>query len=206
MDRRSTYDLDRTLALSDGIIAFSMTLMAILVYMPNPNEVPDSQFLNALIAKTLPQAVIFCYTFIVVALYWAVHNKLLKQIVVCDGKVAMINIIFLLCIVLLAITSAMFGDYNQNKWALTIFALNMSAAGFILVWLWHYSISKRYHQRRMSDKERDYALIVKMVTPSIFLASVPIAFYNVELAELFWLLIPIVQLYLNRIDPSQGRQ
>ncbi|VVB57674.1 Uncharacterised protein [uncultured archaeon] len=205
MDRRSPYDLDRTLALSDGIIAFSMTLMAILVALPNPASVPSEQFLDNLLSTTVPQAVVFGYAFLIVSMYWALHNKLLRGLAVCDGGVTRINILFLLSVVLLAITSAMFGDYPSNQWAVTVFALNMAAAGLILVWLWRYVISKHYHRQRLSPKAREYALVVKLVTPAIFLLSIPVAFYSVSLAELCWLSIPLVQLWLNRYDPSQSK-
>jgi len=199
----STYDRDRLIALSDGIIAFSMTLMAVLVTLPDPTKVASADFAGELWSITFPQGIVFCYTFVIVAMYWAMHNKLMKEVIACNGKLAWINIFFLLGVVLLAITSAMFGDYGDNQLALTIFACNIAAVGVILVWMWLYALHKKFlRNSNLTKAERDYSLTVKLVTPIIFLLSIPVSLYSVTIAELSWLLILPIQLYLNKLDPS----
>ncbi len=104
-DRRS---VDRLINFSDAVVAVAVTLLALpLVDIAGPEK---GETVWALIAENSGPIYAFLFTFYVVVIMWAAHNRILNSIARYDAFIFWINATWLVSIVLLPWISAMYGE------------------------------------------------------------------------------------------------
>jgi uncharacterized membrane protein len=92
--------LDRILALSDGIFAFSLTLLALSLVVPEITSGQSSVELPQKLVALIPNFVIFFWSFFVVSFYWMGHHRVFRFIQRYDGVLIWCNLVLLMFITL----------------------------------------------------------------------------------------------------------
>jgi uncharacterized membrane protein len=109
-DRRARYlstgrAVDRLINFSDAVVAVAITLMVLpLASVEGPAA---GESILTVIAAHWPQLVTFLFTFYVVAVMWAAHNRILNVIRGYDSTIFWLNASWLAAIVLLPWMTAM---------------------------------------------------------------------------------------------------
>jgi uncharacterized membrane protein len=193
-------DLGRVVALSDGIFAFALTLLALDLRLPLNNGLRLEKGLTDL----LPNLLIFLISFLVIGNQWDVHQRTFLHIDHADAKFALLNLLSLLFVILLPATAAILGRYLSQPLAIICFGVNSALLGLSswLAWL-HASGSGK-----LLDKQVDPNLVrmisrLWLLTPIVFFLTVPLAFLNIYIVYGLWLILPIVSyisigLYIRR--------
>lgn len=99
--------VDRLISFSDGVVAVAITLMALPLVDIRPRP---GQSAFAALADNAGSVGIFLFTFVVVAVMWRVHNRVLNDIRGYDGTVFWLNTAWLAAIVMLPWFSSMYGE------------------------------------------------------------------------------------------------
>lgn len=183
--------LDRIINFSDGIIAVAMTLMVVNIHLPDSVSLPQ---LRQGLVDLVPVFQDYIVSFVVVSIYWVEHHRTFKSIRRCDSGLMWLNLLFLLLVVLVPFTTNLidrFGD--RDPMVIVIYAGSLALTGLTLVAIWLYAT----HNCRLVDVEPKPAqireeLVSRLVSPVVFLLSIPVAFISPSLATFVWLaLLPL---------------
>jgi TMEM175 potassium channel family protein len=175
------FGLDRLNALSDGIFAIAITLLALAIDIPSD----ESGHLWAALRDAAPQIVGYVISFGTVAVLWLNHHRLFDDIEAIDVRLIQLNLTYLGLVAFLPFPSRLLGDYGGETAAVVVFAVTV-AATVAVAWL------MQAHARRAGLFKPDAVELVSrhaMIVPAVFLASVPIAFVSPKVAMYSWLLL-----------------
>ncbi len=200
--------LSRLETLGDAIFAFSLTLLAFDLKIPEIGQGNLGQSLYAL----LPKVVIFVFTFLVVAQQWDVHQRTIRYITNADGTFIWLNLLSLMFIVLLPTSADILGKYPLDPLALAIFGGNLAMFSLISWYEWRYASGNGHLIVENMEPE-----VVRMIgnlwlsTPIIIGISIPISFLSVYPVYAIWLLMPILSYTfsirtVHRLRAKTGKQ
>jgi uncharacterized membrane protein len=187
--KEASADLGRVIALSDGIFAFALTLLALDLRLPVNNALTLEKGLTDL----LPNLLIFLISFLVIGNQWDVHQRTFLHIAQADPKFALLNLLSLLFVILLPATAAILGRYLTHPLAIICFGVNCALLG-LSSWLAWLHASGSGH---LLDKQVDPNLVrmisrLWLLTPIVFFITIPLAFLNVYIVYGLWLILPVV--------------
>jgi uncharacterized membrane protein len=201
---QQAYGLGRILALSDGVFAFSLTLLVVSL------TVPTATSNSALASQLLDQApTYFSYiiSFVAVASIWYGHHESFKYIRRYDGRLIALNFGSLLLIAFLPFPTAVLGRNQQEPLAAILYALTLALSNlfFAATW-WHASHGRRLVRSDLSPaivRLRFYRTLGGTV---VFLLSIPIALWRPIAAEIVWsVFLVAIFVLLRGAPPLQHR-
>lgn len=199
--RRSTrLDTGRLNGFSDGVFAFAATLLVLQLVIPNPDTVPLNQLGKYLSTSHFAaQATTFVISFLVVAAYRTAHHQLFMGIAFVDSPLILLNTGFLLGIAFLPFTTGLFASFT-GQLAFNLYAVNLALSGLFLVAMDLYS--NTHTEVLLGPPRRTARVLVHLITPAIFLLSMLLAFVDVKLAALSWILTAVAEGIAYRLWPA----
>ncbi len=133
--------LERVLFFSDAIVAIAITLLALELRLP----VPDDQPLHyADLLKPWHLYLAFLLSFINISSFWNVHHRLFIYIQKMDDRLKLINTSWLFCIVTLPFASSVLSDHLSDRAAVTLYTLNVLLISLCQRLLWAYAVRHDY--------------------------------------------------------------
>lgn len=198
--RAPRLDTGRLNGFSDGVFAFAATLLVLQLVIPDPNKVTLNG-LGGYLSSThfAAQAGTFVISFLVVAAYRTGHHRLFIRIASVDDPLILLNTAFLLGIAFLPFTTGLFSTFTGQT-AFNLYATNLGLAGLLLVVMDLYS--NAHPELLLGRPRRQAQILVHLATPAIFLLSMLLAFVNVTLAALSWILTAVVEGAIHRLLPK----
>ncbi|MET7913699.1 TMEM175 family protein [Streptomyces avermitilis] len=180
----------RLLALSDGVFAIAMTLLALDITLPAGLD--PAGFEHAL-GDVMPNLWAYALSFLVIAAFWRGHHQIFLHAREVDGTVIRLGLLSLGPIALMPFPTTLLAEYGDLPQAVAVYSGAVAAMGAaqlaLTVVLW-----KRPWLGRaaMSDSvaRNDVADLVSTVL--VFAVAVPLAFVSPTGAKLWWVvLIPV---------------
>ena len=202
---QQAYGLGRILALSDGVFAFSLTLLVVSL------SVPTAASNSALASQLLDQAPnYFSYiiSFAAVASIWYGHHETFKYIRRYDGRLIALNFGSLLLIAFLPFPTAVLGRNQQESLAAVIYALTLAVSNlfFAATW-WHASHRRRLVRSDLSPQVVRLRFYRTLGGTFVFLSSIPIALWRPIAAEIVWsAFLVAIFVVLRGAPPLQHRK
>ena len=191
MDRT---DFGRIVAFTDGVMAVAITLLVLNL------EVPDVQGdqLDDALRELDGSFLAYVLTFALVGRFWLVHHNLFESLERFDGRMMVLNLIFLMLIALMPFGMDLVDTYPNTSIAIATFAAILS-----LTSLTHWTMAA--HSRRSDfmhsepvHETRRLGKIASLDVPAIFLLSVPVAFVSPLAAQLMWVATIVLRGPLRR--------
>lgn len=146
--------IDRLLALTDGVVAIAITLLVLQLQVPvtsSAEQIKDSpSALWHALQIDGPELISYLVAFLIIAQFWLVHHRVLRNMRGHHEGLAWRNFGFLLALTLLPFTSDLLGRYGHNPVAITLFGLNLAALSVTTQWIFRYAI----HHHLMADAVR----------------------------------------------------
>ncbi len=181
--------LDRIINLSDAVFAFSMTLLAVDLVVPDTG---DAAVISQSIFGEIPRFIYFFMTFFITAAYWGSHHRIFRFIRRYDDNLMRLNIFLLVCIILMPFITKLINGHGSNQMFVIIAAIGYAAPGLFLSIIWHYS--SKGHKLVDEKIPGDYIRVttfMNYISPSVFLISIPFSFLKPSYALYCWfILIP----------------
>jgi uncharacterized membrane protein len=181
------FSIERLTLFSDAIFAFAITLLAIDIRAVQlPPDLIASQ-LNNQIYALLPKFVSFILSFYIVGSYWISYHRTIYLIKRYDRGLISLNLLFLMFIVLLPFPNDLIGKYPANEVAVIIYAILLAATGISMWLLWiHASKGYRLVDETLHPKFVRYLSLRLLISPIIFLITIPIAFVSPLFSMVTW--------------------
>ena len=91
-----------------------------------------------------------------------------------------------MCVALLLFPTAVLGDHDGTRGAIIFYAGAVGLTGAVLASLWQYVIHAGYLNDQANPRVVQYLTRLSLVAPVSFLASIPLSFVSLRLAEACW--------------------
>src|SRR3984957_20447786 len=126
--------LGRLLALSDGVFAIAMTLLALDLKPPAGlgDHVTSQQLMHAL-AQNTDSYWSFLLSFYVIAIYWGGHRRLMRSVVVFNPNLVRDTVFLLLIVAALPFPTSLLGKYGGTPFALALYGAFNALATLALI-------------------------------------------------------------------------
>ncbi len=110
------YELDRLLALSDGVFAFALTLLVVQLVIPDLHGSQRAD-LGRQLAKQFPTYLSYVLSFVIISTYWYQHHRIFRYVRRWDAWLTALNLGVLLFVAVMPFPTAILGRYG-NRWPL----------------------------------------------------------------------------------------
>lgn len=180
----------RLLALSDGVFAIAMTLLALDISLPDGL---DSDGFAQALRDVMPKVWAYALSLLVIAAFWRGHYQLFQHVRDVDGTVIRLVLLSLGLVALMPFPTTLLAEYGDLPQSVAIYSGAVAAMGTtqlaLTLVLW-----KRPWLGRAAMPDpivrNDVADLASTVL--VFAAAVPLAFVSPTGAKLWWaVLIPV---------------
>ncbi|MCU0641335.1 MAG: TMEM175 family protein [Candidatus Margulisbacteria bacterium] len=183
---------NRIEALSDGIFAFAMTLLVLDLQFPDA-AVASGTPLSALLFGQVPRFFNFLLSFVLLAVFWVIHNQQFHHIKRSDKTLLWINIGLLAAIVLIPFSASLEGDFEGQMLAELFFAGNIFLIGLFFLLNWAYAVKgKSFTEQPLEEDFINASLLASMTIPAIALLAMAGALVFPRHSANLFLLIPLI--------------
>jgi len=186
--RSDEFGFGRLAALTDGIFAVAITLVAVQLTIEKPADDSARAMFDAIGAEK-GAWIGFIVAFIVLARYWVANHSLFARLNAIDTTVIVLQMIYLFLIVLLPFSTRTVGDYGDNPGAVVVLAVILALLCVMETVLFGYASKAGLLDYSPDAIEYRWAMIASLMPVVTFLATIPLAWVDTSLAMVSW--IPI---------------
>lgn len=147
---KKKFQLERMILFSDAVFAIAITLLVLEIKVPHVSDNTDQSLLKILLSM-MPKFVGFFISFFVIGQYWIVHHKLFGFVENYNGGLLWLNLIFLLSIVLMPFSTALYSENVKSTFSFVTYCGNIFASGFIAFIIWRYIGSRKRNLSELSQ-------------------------------------------------------
>lgn len=167
---------DRAAGFFDAVYGFALTLLVTTVDMSEPSSW-DS--VGALLDTNGSQLVSFGISFVVIAVFWRQNHQMLAGFRAIDGVIIVANIVVMAFVVFIPFTTEAMGDPALQDLPLPIalYALNIALAVVASAVMFQIAAQRGLLEQELSWRARRALLLDALVTPAVFLASIPVTYW-----------------------------
>jgi uncharacterized membrane protein len=196
-------DVERLVFFSDAVIAIAITLLVIQLDVP-ANLRSDGELRDALAALE-PSLFSFFLSFVVIAIWWVSHHRLLRVVGRSHALLVVLNFVLLGAIAFLPFASRVLGNDGQLPTAVVLYAItNLVAASSLLAM--RLAAARLGLLRDGVDmtefRRRSY---YTLATAAVFAISIPIAMLSPSFATTVWDLVFVLVVMRDWRDRRRRR-
>jgi uncharacterized membrane protein len=191
--------LEHVVSFGDAIFAFAITFMTLAIDIPDlPPNLTESELLSRLY-ELYPQVESYIISFAVIAIFWISYHQVFNFIKESHISMVYLNLLFLLLITFLSITTSLVINYGSYQIPYVIFCVVVIMTSSLLALIWWYA-TKDY---RLVDKDIHPFLVRGIMVnllliPFVFAISILVSFFNLDIAQYLWLIIVPLSIAVRR--------
>jgi uncharacterized membrane protein len=190
---------EHVVSFGDAIFAFAITLMTLSIDIPDlPPNLTESQLLSRLY-DMYPQVESYIISFAVIAMFWISYHQVFNFIRESHISMVYLNLLFLLLITFLSITTSLVINYGLYQIPYVIYSILVIMTSSLLALIWWHA-TKDY---RLVDKNI-HPLFVRgvmanlLLIPFVFAISILVSFFDLDIAQYLWLIIAPLNIAVKR--------
>ena len=190
---------EHVVSFGDAIFAFAITLMTLSIDIPDlPTNLTESQLISKLY-DMYPKVESYVISFAVISIFWISYHQVFNFITRSHISMVYLNLLFLLLITFLSITTSLVINYGSYQIPYVIFSVVVIMTGSLLALIWWYA-TKDY---RLVDKDI-HPLLVRglminlLLVPFVFAISILVSFFDLNIAQYLWLIIVPLNIAVRR--------
>jgi len=198
---------ERVVALTDGIFAIAMTLLAFQIQVPHIVAHADSgQFFSGL-SKVGVKLIVYAVSFIVLGVYWVAHHIEFAFIKRVNLRFVYMNIAFLLFIGLIPFSAALLGNYWYEQGAILIYGTNVALCTATLAIMLEYSIHHDWMVSRTDIPAASRRRINRRLlgAPAFYVLGIGASFIDTRISLVLFAVPPVFALLPAKLRP-RGEQ
>jgi uncharacterized membrane protein len=151
--------VDRLAALTDGVFAIAITLLALEVTVPIVEAGVSGSDLGSALLEQWPSYAAYVVTFFLVGAYWFNHHRMFNLLRGVDHRFLVLNIFFLMAIAIMPFPNALLAEYllepEQQGVAIGVYGLAMMTLAVMFNLVWWYA----GWRQRLLRPDCDYRLV-----------------------------------------------
>lgn len=192
---------DRLSAITDGVYAVALTLLALEIVVPSVNSIHSSAQLNDyMVNNLLPQLSLYLISFIILSNFWASTNAIpmYKKV---DNTILTINLAILALVVLIPFSTSFVLSFYHYSQSVIIFSLIILLVGLLYLILYIYLFKENLVKERIYkfiEPHKRIMLIELSMPPVLALISIVLALFN-PLAGMYVYVIVLFATMIKKI-------
>lgn len=192
---------DRLSAITDGVYAVALTLLALEIVVPSANSIHSSaQLNNYMVNNLLPQLSLYLISFIILSNFWASTNAIpmYKKV---DNTILTINLAILALVVLIPFSTSFVLSFYHYSQSVIIFSLIILLVGLLYLILYIYLFKENLVKERIYkfiEPHKMIMLIELSIPPVLALISIVLALFN-PLAGMYVYVIVLFATMIKKI-------
>jgi uncharacterized membrane protein len=199
-DNYSITDLpspNRLKSLADGVFAVSMTLLALGLAMPEIFRSPGGTDLAHRLSQMWLKFVIYGISFLVLGVFWILHQKQFRIILGYDGVLLWINIIFFMFVALVPFSAFLLYNHSNEWLSMVFYGTNQIVICQLLFINWCYASHRhRLIRSDTSPQQCKMPMILFQFISFGFLGAIVVASFNPILAVILFGLTLVITIAL----------
>ena len=184
---RSSTEFGRGISFLDAIYGFAATLLIANVDAPPAEAWTSLEALGE--SGVTSQALGFALSFTVIAVFWRVNVRLVRRLVGLDGITTFINLTGAALVILIAYTTQGISDPSTSDLALptALYAANIALVAICQTAMFQVARLRGLERVPTSGRLNALDTAAALVTPLVFLVSIPIAMaFGATAGKLTW--------------------
>lgn len=191
--------------LSDGIFAFSMTLLVIGINLPDKAAIVQSP---AYAARTLfaiyPDFFHYVLAFLILGAFWLSHHVALHPVKSLDRAFVWLNLATLLFVALLPFSTSFAGDFPNVPLGAIVFEANLLVIGMGMVAQWRYATAgSRLVEQDLDPHFTRHVGHMTLIVPALSAAGILIALTGNLYSQSVYMLTPLVAYLIHHREREQ---
>lgn len=192
---------DRLSAITDGVYAVALTLLALEIVVPSANSIHSSaQLNNYMVNNLLSQLSLYLISFIILSNFWASTNAIpmYKKV---DNTILTINLAILALVVLIPFSTSFVLSFYHYSQSVIIFSLIILLVGLLYLILYIYLFKENLVKERIYkfiEPHKRIMLIELSIPPVLALISIVLALFN-PLAGMYVYVIVLFATMIKKI-------
>jgi uncharacterized membrane protein len=135
-NRIAGHSIERLAALSDGVFAVAMTLLALDLRAPAVEAVHSEHDLGRALVALAPRLLMYMMSFLTLGIFWVGQQTQLNHLQHSDRSLTWIHLAFLFVVTVTPFSTALLAEYTHYRLALLVYWLNIALLGWTLYWSW----------------------------------------------------------------------
>jgi uncharacterized membrane protein len=135
-NRIAGQSVERLAALSDGVFAVAMTLLALDLRAPAVEAVHSEHDLGHALVALAPRLLMYMMSFLTLGIFWVGQQTQLNHLQHSNRSLTWIHLVFLFVVTVTPFSTALLAEYTQYRLALLVYWLNIALLGWTLYWSW----------------------------------------------------------------------
>jgi uncharacterized membrane protein len=164
--------IGRVNALTDGVIAIAITLLALFLRPDLPKSTTSRELAHYL-HEHVSQYGAFVIAFFLIAQYWVLHRRLMSRVQRTSPSLISVTLLFLFGITLIPLTASVTGDLS-NDLALSLFAINVlliGATAGVMAEIIRRQQLENFREGREERVRRHMRSVVSVLIPALVAAT-----------------------------------
>jgi uncharacterized membrane protein len=190
---------EHVVSFGDAIFAFAITLMTLSIDIPDlPEDLTEPQLLSRLY-EMYPQVESYLISFAVIAIFWVSYHQVFNFIKESHISMVYLNLLFLLFITLLSVTTSLVINYSSYQIPYVIYSIIviMTSSLLALIW-WHATKDHRLVDKNIHPLFVRGVMVNLLSIPFIFAISIFVSFFDLNIAQYLWLIIAPLNIVVRR--------
>jgi uncharacterized membrane protein len=190
---------EHVISFGDAIFAFAITLMTLSIDIPElPTNLTESQLLSRLY-DLYPQVESYIISFAVISIFWISYHQVFNYITRSHISMVYLNLLFLLLITFLSITTSLVIEYGSYQIPYVIYCVVVIMASSLLaiIW-WHATKDYRFVGKDIHPLFIRGLMLNLLLVPFVFAISIPVSFFDLDIAQYLWLIIVPLSIVIRR--------
>jgi uncharacterized membrane protein len=203
VDNGDVRNLNRLIALSDGIFAIAMTLLILDVRVA-PGL--DAEEFRSALGDALPSLGAYALSFTILGAFWRDHRRILQRARRLDPFTMRLTLMGLGAIAVVPFPTSMLAEYAAQPQAVAVYAGTVVVIDLLQLALF-LSLWRRPELSHPVPDHAAWGIVLDLgVTVLVFAATVPIAFHSPTAALWSWLALVPLKTLIGRRERAAARR
>lgn len=135
-NRIAAQSAERLAALSDGVFAVAMTLLALDLRAPAAEAIHNEHDLWRALVALAPRMLMYTMSFLTLGIFWIGQQTQLNHLQRSSRSLTWIHLAFLFVVTVTPFSTSLLAEYTEYRLALGVYWLNILLLGVTLYWSW----------------------------------------------------------------------
>jgi uncharacterized membrane protein len=186
----------RIISFIDAVFSIAMTLLVLEVAIPS-YEAVAAQGTWGVLANLIPNFIGLIVSFLVTALYWSSHLRVMSYVTHFDNKLLWLNIFLLLFVVLMPFSTSFYVSGFNLLGPFVFYSFNLSAIGLFNYLIVRYVVKMKANPTKLEAITGKWEKMRALNSFVVWVLAGLIAFVLPTVARFIFILIFIFQAIIN---------
>jgi uncharacterized membrane protein len=185
--------VSRLNALTDGVVAIAITLLALSIRIPDVSP-SDAAAVRDAMYGLLPIFEMYVASFLLIGFFWQMHHRLFSHITYHDHGLVWLNLAYLLPITMMPLTTELVGRYRSLVLPTVVYFTTLAATAVFQYLAWNHAVRRGLVAPDLPTGEVRYLTVLSLVPVVVFALGLAIASIAPDVSQRVYFLLLLAPL------------